>query len=133
MIFVDTGAFVARYVQRDQYHPMAVRSWQKFRHQQQRCSTSNFVLDETITLIARTAGYPFAAETARRILSSNWMTVLRPDEEDELQSLELFEKFADQKVSFTDCISFVLMRKGQLTQAFSYDRHFSLAGFQLWS
>ena len=132
MIFIDTGPFVARYVQRDQYHERSVQSWQRLRDQGRRCFTSNFVLDETITLIARTAGYGFAAETARRIFSSSGLTLLRPDEKDELRSLDLFEKYADQKVSFTDCISFALMHRNKLGQAFSYDQHFRLAGFRPW-
>jgi predicted nucleic acid-binding protein len=46
--------------------------------------------------------------------------------------VELFRKFADQKVSFTDCVSFVLMRKQRLTRAFSFDRHYEQAGFEIW-
>ena len=36
------------------------------------------------------------------------------------------------KVSFTDCISFVLMRKRQIKRVFAFDRHFMHAGFTLW-
>ncbi len=47
--------------------------------------------------------------------------------------MDLFEKYADQRVSFTDCISFVLMRRHKIRQVFSFDRHFELAGFVVWS
>ena len=46
--------------------------------------------------------------------------------------LELFRRFADQKVSYTDCVSFVLMRRYAIVRAFAFDRHFIQAGFDLW-
>jgi predicted nucleic acid-binding protein len=48
-----------------------------------------------------------------------------------LGALERFEKYADQNVSFTDCVSFVLMQKHGIRTAFSFDRHFAMAGFDV--
>lgn len=131
MIFVDTGAFLARYITRDQYHSEALKLWEKIERTGLRCVTSNFVLDETLTLLARRAGYAFAAERARKIFSSEAMTILRPVEEDEREALDFFEKYADQEVSFTDCVSFVLIRKKRIEEIFSFDGHFEQAGFRL--
>lgn len=60
------------------------------------------------------------------------LTILRPDVSDESAALDLFRKFADQKVSFTDCVSFALMRRHRLKKAFTFDRHFAGAGFEVW-
>ena len=89
------------------------------------------MLDETITLLARRSTYQFAAERARSLFESTSLAILRPDEDDELAALELFQKLADQSVSFTDCVSFVLMQKQRIKCAFSFDRHFSIAGFDV--
>lgn len=129
MIFVDTGAFIARYDHADQHHLDAMAIWNKLAKGSTRLLTSNFVLDETFTLIARRAGYAFAATTARAIYDSAAFTILRPDDEDERQALDWFTRFADQRVSFTDCVSFALMRRNRLKAAFAFDRHFSAAGF----
>jgi len=43
-----------------------------------------------------------------------------------------FQKYADQKVSFTDCISFAMMKRLQIKQVFTFDYHFSLAGFDVF-
>lgn len=132
MIFIDTGPFIARSVERDQFHSRALRTWEELARTNQRCHTSSYVLDEAFTLLARKTSNHFAAERARALLSSKILHILRPDPKDELDAVELFDKFGDQRVSFTDCISFVLMRRFRLRKAFSFDRHFSLAGFELW-
>lgn len=64
MIFIDTGAFMARYIERDQFHDTATKHWWGLRNDRRHCFTSNFVLDETITLLARGSTYQFAAERA---------------------------------------------------------------------
>jgi predicted nucleic acid-binding protein len=132
VIYLDTGAFLARYLARDQHHKKAVAAWSEIGRGGLRCFTSNFVLDETLTLLGRRAGYRFAAQRARLLYASRILTILRPGREDELEAVEDFEKFADQKVSFTDCISWILMRRNKLRRAFSFDEHFQMAGFELW-
>jgi predicted nucleic acid-binding protein len=131
VIFIDTGAFVARYVPRDEYHSRAKRRWLEVERDRTRCFTSNFVLDETFTLLGRRASYAFAAARARALLASTALTILRPDATDEASAVDLFAKFADQKVSFTDCVSFALMRRHGLSRAFTFDRHFADAGFEV--
>ena len=131
MIFVDTGALIARYVQRDQYHDEAVQLWRILQNDARLCFTSNFVLDETITLLARRSTHQFAAERGRNFYASKSWSILRPDAADDLAALELLQKYADQGVSFTDCVSWVLMRKQGIKTAFSFDRHFAIAGFDV--
>ena len=132
MIFIDTGAFLARYIERDQHHSTAQLAWAELGGSRQKAFTSNFVLDETLTLLARRVSYTFAADRATFIWASDALTILRPEESDELAALDLFRKYADQKVSFTDCISFALMKRHRLRRVFTFDRHFRTAGFEAW-
>lgn len=132
MIFVDTGAFLARYLARDQHHSAARKAWDELAAGSQRVHTSNFVLDETFTLLGRWAGPDFAADRAEALLTSTTLVILRPGADDEHDALELFRKFGDQQVSFTDCVSFALMRRHGIDRAFGFDRHFVHAGFELW-
>ena len=60
MIFLDTGAFLARYFVRDANHASAVKLWKTL--DRTPLFSSNHVLDETITLLGRRAGYTFAAD-----------------------------------------------------------------------
>lgn len=130
MIFIDTGAFLGRYVAKDQFHPSASALWKELADRRERCATSNFVLDETATLLGRRAGNHFAAQRLKNLYASAMVEVWRPDQEDELRALTWFTKYADQGVTFTDCISFALMNNHRLKRVFSFDRHFELAGFK---
>ena len=131
MIFVDTGAFIARYLERDEHHSAAVAQWELLTLDARPCYTTNFVLDEAITFLARRSSYQFAADRADAIYHSGELKILRPDHDDELSALELFGKYSDQSVSFTDCVSFAIMDKLDIKTAFTFDHHFRIAGFQI--
>ena len=131
MIFIDTGAFVARSLPRDQHHEAATQYWREIEQRKLRCCTSSFVLDETFTLLGRLAGNRFAAQRARNIYASRTLSILRPDAKTEARALEHFTKYADQGISFTDAISFALMKQARVRNAFTFDHHFAIAGFTL--
>ena len=131
MIFIDTGAFVARYIQRDQDHHVALRIWRRLEERRRRCFTTHLVFNETITLLARRSGYTFAAQRARAWLSSETVEIWRSSRDEDVEAVEVMEKYADQGVSFTDCVSFVLMRAHRLQDVFSFDSQFERAGFRL--
>jgi hypothetical protein len=40
-------------------------------------------------------------------------------------------RFADQRFSLVDAVSFEVMRQAGVTQAFAFDKHFEVAGFEL--
>ncbi|MCD6398035.1 MAG: PIN domain-containing protein, partial [Spirochaetaceae bacterium] len=131
-IYIDTGAFIARHLKRDQYNETAVTGWKDLQTKNERYFTSNFVLDETFTLLGRRAGYKFAYQRARNIYLSDTITILRPDRETEIKALDLFEKYSNLEVSYTDCISFVLMSRNRIDRVFSFDKHFEIAGFTIF-
>jgi len=91
--------------------------------------TSDYVLDESITLVQIAHSHSKAAEFARTTINSRLVKILYMDEETFLQSLDLFERSKDKAWSFTDCTSFTLMKKTGLSQAFAFDPHFEQAGF----
>lgn len=129
MLFIDTGAFIAKYLKDDQFHKEALRIWEKIEEKSTKIVTSNFVVDETLTLLARRSNYEFSAEVGEVIYSSGIINIFRPTSETESNALLFFKKFSDQKVSFTDCISFQLMKEHSMKTVFTFDHHFELAGF----
>jgi predicted nucleic acid-binding protein len=93
--------------------------------------TSDYVLDESITLIRLAYSHSKAAEFARTTVNSRLVKVLYVGEEVFLESLDLFERSKDKAWSFTDCTSFILMKRTGLLQAFAFDPHFEPAGFRV--
>jgi predicted nucleic acid-binding protein len=133
VIFVDTGPLLARYLARDQHHARAVSLFEEVESARRiQLATSNFVLDELFTLLGRRAGLAFAAERARAIYASKRLKVLRPGQADELAAVKSMERYADQGVSFTDCVSFALMKANRIKRVLTFDHHFSVAGFEVF-
>jgi predicted nucleic acid-binding protein len=132
VIYIDTGAFLARHLSKDQYHLQAQVYWGAIHKKNEACATSNFVLDETFTLMGRRAGYNFTAQRARNIYASESLKILRPTRKEELKAIDIFEKYSDQRISFTDCISFVLMQTKKIKRVFTFDHHFQFFGFQIF-
>jgi predicted nucleic acid-binding protein len=130
-VFVDTGAFYARYVTNDEHHKKSQILWKQLADQKLRPVTSNLVLSELITLLAYRFGSPNALIAAREVYSSNVLNIISVTRDVELKALDWLEKFSDQKFSFTDAASFACMSMQKIRMGFSFDRHFTVAGFEL--
>jgi predicted nucleic acid-binding protein len=132
VIFIDTGPFLAKRLSRDPYSKEAFAGWERLEKSNQRIATSNFILEELSTLLARRAGCAFSVHAIREIYNSPRLMILRPDLQDEISALGIMEKIGDPAISFTDYLSFAIMRKRHIRQAFTFDRHFAKAGFEIW-
>lgn len=130
-IFIDTGAYLALFHKRDQHHKKSCEVWDCIKNSECISITTNHIIDELATLLARRTSYDFALRKLHEIYGSEHPIITRPDQKDELAALEFFSKYADQKVSFTDCISFVVMKRLKIQQIFSFDRHFSVGKFKV--
>ncbi len=122
---------MAKEIAADQYHRQAVEFWNRIQKEEPVIYSSEHVVDETATLLARRTSYAWSAEWGRDVLCAG-IHVLATEEGDLQQAFTLMKKFADQAVSFTDCISFVLMKKQGLRDVFGFDRHFASAGYRVW-
>ena len=132
-LFIDTGAFIARINAGDQHHAEAVEAWESLRMSNLGLFSSEPVLIESANFISREQGCRFAARWARRHLESEEIRWLQPGREDFEAAADNLEKYSDQRLSFTDAVSFALMRRHGIRRVFGFDRHFAMAGFELWS
>ena len=133
-VFVDTSGFKAFYDQRDEYHARA-REFMSLVAVKKLVTrgflTSDYVLDETLTLLRFGLGHSGAEVFARAMMESNAFRTVYVGEEGFSQSLELFLRSKDKEWSFTDCSSFVLMKQYGLQSAFTFDQHFRQAGYTI--
>lgn len=91
--------------------------------------TSNFVLDETYTLLLHRAGHHVAVELGEEISASRLLKIVHISPDLEKEAWQLFKRHADKKFSFTDRTPFTVMRQQGLHEAFTNDHNFEQAGF----
>ena len=123
-VFTDTSAWFALAYEGDSYHQAA----QSFITSSPRLMTTNFVIDETITLTLTRLGYWPARELGEKLWSGQLARVIHVSKADQRAAWELFKKYDDKKFSFTDCTSFVAMDRLGLLHAFAFDEHFEQMG-----
>ncbi len=132
-VFVDTSAWKAYYDEEDEWHGEArgfLDSLASKRVSIRGFLTSDYVLDETITLIRFAHSHTKAVEFAKAVLSSKATRIAYTGDEVFLKALDLFRESKDKEWSFTDCVSFTIMKLQDVTTCFSFDPHFKQAGFQ---
>ncbi|MBI4675459.1 MAG: PIN domain-containing protein [Chloroflexi bacterium] len=133
-IFVDTWAWYALADAQDRDHELAQLAVEDIIERKVELVTTNFVLDEATTLIRYKLGHPAALKfraTIRQLSQNELLSIYRISEAQELAAGDLFERYADQDLSFTDCTSFVVMQELDLNEAFTSDHHFRILGFTL--
>lgn len=130
-IFVDTGAWVALSVTRNAHHIAAKAAWSRMAADRVQLVVSNYVVDEAITTVRAIAGHAQAVKLGQLLFESRVLRRVTIDEVLEQTAWELFQRYRDQAFSFTDCTSFSLMKQEGIATAFTFDRDFKVAGFQL--
>lgn len=125
MIFVDTGAWFARYVVEDMDHPAAV-AW--FKAPPDRLLTTDYIVDELLTLLKMrgyaevdyAVGAPLIAGVACRLIYVEPTDVER--------AWVVFSTYRDKGWSFTDCVSRVVIERMDIKTACAFDEHFRQFG-----
>lgn len=128
-IFVDTSAWVAVTNSSDQYHKKAGVFYKKIFKEYQELLTTNLVAAETYILLRLDCGPGTALEWWERIATSFKVKIIYAGPEITGDAIRIIRKFSDQPFSLTDAVSFALMKKMNITEAFTFDVHFTIAGF----
>jgi uncharacterized protein len=128
-IFVDTSGFYALLVSGDEMHESAKKVLRDARRRKRTFVTTDYVLDETATLLkarglAHLLSALFDTIDASRACRIEWT-----DSERFHAAKSHFLKHADQAWSFTDCLSFGVMKQLRLRDALTKDAHFQQSGF----
>ena len=131
-LFVDTSAWLALNDKNDQYHGEAVSRSAKVKQQKIQLVTSEYVFDESITIIRYRVSHRAAVILGDALMSSTIVSIQEIRDEERLKAWALFKKYGDKELSFTDCTSFALMMKLKLHKAFAFDDHFKQIGFELF-
>lgn len=128
-VFIDTGAFLALANKPDSLHELTATVYQEAIEQNATLYTSNYIIDEAVTLIRARVGHR-AAVAFIKSLDVSGIKVLRITEGDEHAAREIFIRYKDKEFSFTDCTCFALIDKHSIDAILSLDAHFSQYGYK---
>ncbi len=125
MIFIDTGAWFARYVSEDVDHAAAM-TW--FANPSDRLLTTDYVVDELLTLL-KTRGYSnIAYAVGVKLLTGTACQLEYVQPSDIKSAWNVFSTYRDKGWSFTDCVSRVVMERLGISTACAFDDHFRQFG-----
>lgn len=131
-VFVDTAAWLAFFLRRDQYHALALSAFEELRGRRSELFVTDLVVAELHVHLVRGFTPGVAAAYLTQVKSDPLVREVYVDEE--LQRAALVDwllRFEDQPFSFTDAVSFAAMRARGIRAAFTFDRHFAVAGFDV--
>jgi predicted nucleic acid-binding protein len=124
-VFVDTGAWYALVDANDPDHGRVVPC---FRDSQGRLVTSNFVVDEILTLARFRLGWSVAQRLGAQLRSGRLNRVERISPKDEETAWSIFSSYDDKSFSFTECTSFALVQRLELPSCLAIDADFRSFG-----
>jgi predicted nucleic acid-binding protein len=128
-MFVDTSAWMALADKDDSHHKEAASSYPSLLKIQRYLVTSNLVIAEAYIIILKELGHRPALDFLERIKASPRILKIYSNEEIEAEAEKILAKYSDQNFSYTDAVSFVIMKRQKIRKAFCFDKHFVTAGF----
>ena len=128
LVFVDTSVWYALVNRKDPDHAKTKRLIEEPGGY---LVSSNYIFDETITLCLRRLGHSAAVRVGTALQDPQVVQLVRATAADEGRAWRLFRARSDKRYSYTDCISFVMMKRLGVTRAAALDDDFRQEGFEV--
>lgn len=128
-VFLDTSGLIALLNRDDDYHQQAVQVFEGLGLRSVEVTTTNLVLGELGNGLARTGLRQEVGWLIEQLHSDPAATVIHVDRGTFLQGVCLYRDRRDKHWGLIDCISFAVMSRLGISDAFSTDAHFVQAGF----
>lgn len=128
-IFVDAGAWYALADKHDANHRKAAGIYPDLLATHGRLITSNLVIAEAYILILHALGHAAAFAFLEKVKASPRIARVYSTETIESEAQTILATYNDQDFSYTDAVSFSIMKRQKIRKAFTFDRHFRTAGF----
>ena len=125
-VFVDTHYVIALINRRDKHHKLAQEL--ASRYEGRPLLTTEAILLEIGDALARQFKQQ-AIITIDQFLDSDDTEIVSLTPALRQKAFELYKAYDDKSWGMTDCVSFVVMREEDVTEALTSDQHFVQAGF----
>jgi predicted nucleic acid-binding protein len=130
-VFVDTGGWMACADRSDPAHAACTAARDATLEAGRMLITTDFVVDETLTLIRFRLGLAAANAWWQQIDGSGRLRWERVEHDRFERARQLFFQYRDKNLSFTDCTSFAVMRELKVATVITTDNHFRQVGFDV--
>jgi predicted nucleic acid-binding protein len=127
-LFVDTSAWFALNSSTDQNHAAAIEFIKTFQRHAVILYTTDYIVDETVTLIRVKVSHKQAINFLNSALRSKNVIRSQVSRDLIMRAEQIFRKYSDKLWSYTDCVSFAFMDAQGLSDAFAFDQNFSQYG-----
>jgi len=132
LVFIDTWGWLALGHRRDARHQEIKTLYKELRSRGSHIYTTDYVLDEVITLVFRREAFEEAVcfmDGIFRSVEEGWLTVERITSDRFAYAWKLRKRFQDKpNISFTDLTSMVVMEKRGIKVVVTEDEHFVQVG-----
>ncbi len=128
-VFLDTSHAVALANKRDAYHEKALALAEQVSREGAQVVTTQAVLTEIGNALSSKKSRSFAVKYIESVERTPTFYVVDSTADLFHHGFALYRERQDKTWGLTDCISFIVMREQDLTDALTADRHFEQAGF----
>lgn len=133
-VFIDTWAWLTLNDKKETLHQETVNCYRQFLQEKWVFFTSDYVLDETFTLLFKRLNNYQAQKSCQTLLNSfrigkDNFRFININQERFYQTVELRNKYLDKPhIFFTDLSSMVVMKELNITYILTNDSHFDQVG-----
>lgn len=127
-VLIDTGIFIAFHNIKDENHQRATELIREIIDGKHGIAfTTDYIFDEAITTaLMRTGNHNIAIKLGENILGVKvkFVSMIQIDNTSFSSGWELFNKYINKKLSFTDCVSIAVIKNYGLDKIVSFDSDF---------
>ena len=128
-VFLDSSYVIALALATDAHHPISLELSRQIAARRTKIITTRAVLLEIGNALAKAHSRQACIRLINALTISSTTEIVPLTEDLLAQSWELFCQRPDKDWSWTDCISFVVMKERGLKQALTSDSHFEQTGY----
>jgi predicted nucleic acid-binding protein len=131
-VLVDSGVWIALVRANDTHHAEADGMVRQAIRRRTALLTTNLIVAEVHRFILFHMGIRPAALVLERMQASPALTIEFATAAHHDAALRWLGQLPDQRITYTDAVSFAVMKAARCTAAMSFEHDFVVAGFRLW-
>jgi len=131
-VLVDSGAWIALLSARDHHHVEAEALFLRAARESVPLLTTTLILAEVHRFVLFRAGIRAASLALGHIESSALVRIEFATEAHHRAALGWLGRYDDQRFTYTDAVSFAVMRATRCRAVLGFGRDFVIAGFSFW-